>query len=610
MKLLDRFSSFQQLQTSSVTAFRRFPLTLLCAIFGTVVAIILVEDPGADTKQTLVRLLMTLGLGLPLFTALTLFAEKRQWQRPIAFGCLGGGVVLLVAYYFSLPDEIMKRPADLMHFLLLGLGFHFLVACLPYVGGNQTRGFWQYNMTLFHRFLTSVLFSAVLFVGLAIALAAADHLFGLTVDEESYAQLWFVMAGIFNTWVFLAGVPGDLEALDRATDYPRGLAVLTQYLLLPLVALYFVILIAYEAKIIITWNWPKGWVSELVLWFAVVGILSLVSLYPLRRQEGKRWVKTFVKWFFRALIPLVAMLFLAILRRISDYGFTEPRYLVLSMAVGLAIVVTYFLISKARDIRIIPILLCAAAILAAYGPLSASAVSLRSQQNRLEKVLTRNGMLPPGLRTGNGIQLSLEDREDMSSIIDYVCEWHGPEPFSKWLGEDAIDSLDASTLTSLGIEVAEMFGFEYVDQHQRSAPGSSFAVSCETARSPARSFAVAGYDYLVRFRLAERNDFESAFLLDADSCLVNFNTDDLVLNVYVGDDRNAKQGAIGFQLSAVLDSLVARYDNMEAPVSARTFLLSGDNYETKLVFENISGERDSDRLQVRVFDGYLLLRRH
>lgn len=609
MSLLDRFPSFQQLLASSVSAIRRFPLTFLCTILGTGVAVFLIEDPEPDTTRTLVRMLLTFGLGLPLFIALTLFLEKRQWRGKIALGFQGVGLVLLLAYYFSLPQGVMYQGAGLIRFLLLGLGLHFLVACLPYIGGSQTRGFWQYNMALFQRLLLSAVFSTALFIGLAIALAAADHLFGLEVAGKRYAQLCVIMVGIFNTWVFLAGIPKDFEALDRAREYPKGLAAFAQYILLPLVALYFVILIAYEAKIVITWNWPKGWVSELVLWFAVVGILSLMLLYPLRKQEEKRWIRTFIDWYFCALIPLVAMLFLAILRRISDYGFTEPRYLVLMMAIGLVIVVIYFLISKARDIRIIPILLCAGSLVAAYGPVSASAVSLGSQQNRLEGLLIKNGMLQKDADKDAAQVPTLEDREQMSSIIDYICDWHGREQFSKWLGEEAIDSLDTDTGISIRGQIARSLGFEYINKLRIPGPESIFKISSATSGLCAKSLAVTGYDYLVEFYLAGYDNFEAAFRLAADSCFVSFDTNSLVLKINVGDNRTDTTGAAEFQLSAALDSLVSRYNHMNVPESSRTFSLSKTNYEIDFILEMVSGGLEKDRLSIRDFEGYLLLRR-
>jgi hypothetical protein len=610
MGLLNKFPSFQQLQTNAVGAIRRFPLTLLSAVVGTVAAIILIEDPDDNVKHLLEKLIMVAYLGLPLFIALTLLAEKRQWRRQVAFAGQAVGVILLVAYFFSLPEGVEDVGSCMMRFALLSIGLHFLVACLPYIGGIQTHGFWQYNMSLLHRFLTAAVFSGVMYVGLGIALAAADELFGYEVKPERYFQLFTIMVGVFNTWLFLAGVPDDLEALDRTTDYPKGLAVFAQYILLPLVALYFVILIAYEAKIIIDWNWPIGWVSELVLWFSVVGILSLLLLYPLRKQAEKRWVQTFVKWFFRGLVLLVPLLLLAILRRISDYGVTEPRYLVLIMAVGLVIVTLYFLIRKARDIRIIPILLATGAFLAAYGPWSASAVSLWSQQGRLETLLTQNGLLVDGSIQEAEQEPSFEDRKQMSSIIDYVIDWHGPEPFERWLGEGVVESLETQNQYAQKCEITEQFGIKPLGPHDSPEPASIFSISAYGDRKIANLYAVTGFDYLVDFSLQTVNGFQDAFPIETDSCFVSFDMDDLVLDVAFGNDRDDNTGAMRFQLSDALDSLIVQYDDKKTPVGDRSFVISGDVFEVKLVLEYVYGEKKDGDVQLGVFVGHLLLRRH
>jgi len=609
MELLNRFPSFQQLQTNAVATLRRFPLTLLSAILGTVTAIILIEDPDDLNRQLFEKLLMVTHLGLPLFIALTILAEKRQWRRQVAFAGQAVGLILLVAYFFSLPEGAVDIGACMMRFALLSIGLHFLVACLPYFGGNQTHGFWQYNMSLFHRFLTAVVYSGVLYVGLTIALAAADHLFGIEVEPESYFQLWAIMAGVFNTWLFLAGVPKDLEALDQATDYPKGLAVFAQYILLPLVALYFVILIAYEAKIIITWNWPIGWVSELVLWFSVVGLLSLLLLYPLRKQAEKRWVQTFVNWFFRGLALLVPLLLLAILRRISDYGVTEPRYLVLAMAVGLVIVTLYFLISKARDIRIIPILLAAAALLSAYGPWSASAVSLGSQMGRLEAFMTANQMIEGGSLKPIESQPTFEDQKEMSSIIGYVCDWHGVEPFARWLDRETIDSLADSVSYALADDVAGAMGLEYIGRHTTSDPGVHFSIPGSETWSDKTSFVVTGFDYLVNFSLAGGNDFKQAFLLKTDSCFVQFDTAGLTLAVWIGPDLGNDSSCMEFDLAGTLDTLVKAFDRRACPIASRTFTRLSDDSEMTLVLEKFSGARVEEKLRPDLFAGHLLIRR-
>ncbi len=136
----------------------------------------------------------------------------------------------------------------------------------------------------------------------------------------------------------------------------------------------------------LAWSWPKGWVANLVLGFAVTGILSLLLVYPIQQQEENRWIRIFSKWYYVALIPLVIMLLLAIGRRISEYGVTENRYFVLAMGLALAGIVLYFFFSPAQNLKIVPIVLCILAFFSAFGPWGAFRVSENSQAQRQDSL--------------------------------------------------------------------------------------------------------------------------------------------------------------------------------------------------------------------------------
>jgi hypothetical protein len=57
-------------------------------------------------------------------------------------------------------------------------------------------------------------------------------------------------------------------------------------------------------------------VSELILALAVAGILALLLIHPLRQSPENTWMRTFVRWFYRALLPLLGLLAVAIGTRI------------------------------------------------------------------------------------------------------------------------------------------------------------------------------------------------------------------------------------------------------------------------------------------------------
>ena len=165
--------------------------------------------------------------------------------------------------------------------------------------------------------------------------------------------------------------------------YPKGLKAFTQFVLIPLVLIYLIILWAYETKILLTANLPKGWVSILILVFSVLGILAMLLVYPLRNKENHAWIKQLWKWYFRLIIPLIGLLYWAILYRINLYGFTVGRYYVLLLALWLTAITVYSIIKPNYHIKIIPISLAIVGFISLYGPQSAANISKVSQQNRV-----------------------------------------------------------------------------------------------------------------------------------------------------------------------------------------------------------------------------------
>lgn len=185
---------------------------------------------------------------------------------------------------------------------------------------------------------------------------------------------------MFTTIFFLAGVPADIQALDEDKSYPKGLKIFTQYVLIPLSTVYVIILLAYEIKILVEWKLPKGLVSNLILGYAVFGILSLLLVYPIREQNENKWLKTYSRSFYFLLIPLLALLFVAVGTRVSSYGVTEFRYFLIVLAIWLLGISLYFLLFKKQNIKVIPISLALLTLLSIYGPQSAFTVSMYSQR--------------------------------------------------------------------------------------------------------------------------------------------------------------------------------------------------------------------------------------
>lgn len=387
----------------------RFPLQIVIALLATGIWCYLTEPNILKTHtDNLVKLLLVCNLGLTLLLALDTYAESRLISSKFKWLIRLVAIVFLIGLYFLLDPY--KYLIDVFRFGLLTFAFHLLVAFSPFIGRGNLNGFWQYNKSLFLRFLTSAFYAAVLYAGLSIALFAIDGLFNVDIRHNAYMQLFaFVSAG-FTTIFFLAGVPANFPELDQEESYPKGLKIFTQYVLIPLMTIYLAILLVYEAKIVINWELPKGLVSTLILGYAVFGILSLLLVYPIKEKEGNGWIKLFSRFFYLMMIPLVILLILAVIKRVGNYGITESRYILIILAVWLTGITIYFLLSKKQNIKIIPVSLFVLALLSTYGPQSAFSVSKASQTTRLKKLMHEKDK---------------KKKSEISEVVRYLVDRHG-----------------------------------------------------------------------------------------------------------------------------------------------------------------------------------------
>ncbi len=417
-----KFPSLQSLWSGLKNVSQRFPLEILVTVIAVICAIKLVNSQTPQyfsSNKVLIRILIASHLGLLVFLSFTLFSESRSilQKQKYAVRIIALGLVVFIGFMLNPNDN----KQDLLRYIFLTFSFHLLVSFAPFIGRGSLDGFWEFNKALFLRFLTSALYSAALFAGLAIALASINGLFNAHIPSERYFQLWILIAGLFNTIFFLAGIPSDLKIPENADNYPKGLKIFTQYVLIPLATVYLAILLAYEIKILINWELPKGYVSMLIMGYAVFGILSLLLVYPIRNNEDNRWIKVFSKSFYLLMIPLLVLLLFAVWKRASEYGITESRYVLILLSIWLIGITLYFLVSKKDNIKVIPISLFFLSVMAVYGPQSAGAVSEYSQISRLRFMLAHK---------------SKEKESQIASTIDYLVNQHGLESLQPVVKED------------------------------------------------------------------------------------------------------------------------------------------------------------------------------
>jgi hypothetical protein len=134
----------------------------------------------------------------------------------------------------------------------------------------------------------------------------------------------------------------------------------------------------------------------MVVGYLLVGAAMLLVGYP-SREAGGPLVRLFWRyWVWLAALPVV-LLFIAVSRRIADYGLTEGRYLMVLIGVW-ALILAGIRIVKGGDfdLRLVPGVLALLLLAASFGPGGAIGFSVMSQKSELASILTEKGMLVDG----------------------------------------------------------------------------------------------------------------------------------------------------------------------------------------------------------------------
>ncbi len=453
---MSKLPSLQNVLNATLKTVLRFPLETITAILGTVFAILFIRQDRIYDDKFYIKAIMSCSLCLVWFVSASLFFAAKHKNGIIRFVVSLLLSIPLVAFVFNFGERISDVEAQ--QFFVFSLALHLLVSFAGFLPRTYNQEeFWEFNKQLFLRILTSGLYSIVLYGGLALAILAVDQLFKVKLDDKIYGYLFFTIAGIFNTIFFLSGVPEtNSKEYPLRLNYPKGLKNFTQYILLPLISIYLVILICYETKILVTLSLPVGWVSYLVLAFAIVGILSFLLVHPIANENGNLWMRTFNRWFYFLLIPLLVLLFWAILYRINLYGFTHERYYVLLLSIWLVVVVAYFLISKHPKIKFIPISMCLAGLFSIVGPQSASSVSKYSQLSRFESYLQQ----------GENKKLTFEQEQELSSIVDFLDRNYTLEDMLPYANKK-LDALYKKDKDPGSYKIMESSGYEYRSKYDR-----------------------------------------------------------------------------------------------------------------------------------------------
>jgi hypothetical protein len=391
----------------------RFPTPATAAVLATFVMVMAIEGRIPFGGERFERMLYGAAVAFTAGVALRIWLEGRDRRNELAAGQLAA-LGLGVAAAFSLYS-LWLTPALLLASLAL-----FAAAAPGFPRAGTLVRFWLFNVRSAFAAVLGAVGAAAFAVGFWAVLATLQSLFDVRVSwrlVSHAAAVGFVLV-LPLYWLALQPRVHELGDEEATPDLLlRAVAALTDFIFLPLIIVYAVILHLYAAKIAVVATLPRGQLGWMASTFLGLGYVAYVLALP------RRGLLPGIRSFFRRLWPLatavpVGLLVLALYQRVQAYGMTEGRYLVAVVALVAGLLILAWRPGRQLDDRLVPAIAGGVLLIGAIGPFSAGATTVHSQAARFIAVLDAAGDLSGGRLVEDGsTRVSAEKRKDLLSIV-------------------------------------------------------------------------------------------------------------------------------------------------------------------------------------------------
>ncbi|BAG08671.1 DUF4153 domain-containing protein [Finegoldia magna] len=275
------------------------------------------------------------------------------------------------------------------------MGLFFALFIGMFVAGhfNTEIDYADYAVKIILAIIESLIYCVTIFVGIVAILYTTKELFKLNFNLSNLIVTCAVVIFLLlNATIILSKFPLKYCEENLKIKWLTPFKFLFTRIIAPLFLIYGSILLLYIIKVVVLKTIPNNIITNLILWY---GLLSVVVLFVSKTVEDK-FIKIYDKVQPLILLILSGMMFYSIGIRISYYGITEGRYMVVIGGVFIVISMIYYLFFNKKTYITIPTTLLILTLISSVGPVSAYNISKIDQKNRLEKMLIEENLLVNG----------------------------------------------------------------------------------------------------------------------------------------------------------------------------------------------------------------------
>ena len=539
----------------------RFPITILCLLIATVLNTIVIITNVNDNYP---RLIFAILIGAAVYAVLQMIYEGfcRKTIYRVLFMVLS--ITAALVYLFTVRNSFFHTEVVIRTIVIL---FILLIAFLWVPSIQSEVTFNESFMAAFKAFFVSLFFSGITFLGTALIIGTLNKLL-FRVDSTYYTHAANIIFVLYAPLYFFSLIPlysgnrtseeDGSEAADivdnlsepsleevsdserkaaaadsegnrfhKAVEAPRFLENLLSFVIVPVTAIFTVILLIYIIVNITGEFWTDNLLEPLLVSYSI----TVIIVYLLTSRLKNRIAVRFRRIFPKVLVPVVLFQTIASILKIGESGVTYGRYYVILFGVFATIAGLLFCFLPVRKNGLIAPVLILLATLSVLPPVDAFTISQVSQTARLKNILIENEMLSDNVITPNS-KLASADKQAIREIMDYLermraldrIEWlkgYHPSEFYSTFGfspnwyDDSKDYKNIFLYLKQGTPI-NISGYDFI---------LDTSVNKEGTNSSIGAFEKNGHTYTLQYKQEEEKIY--ILLKEKEEMLLRFPIDDI-----------------------------------------------------------------------------------
>ena len=420
------FAKIKKYPSQISTAFKRFPLASALAFFTFFALVFNTEHAVLHESNVGLRTFVWLGIypiAAILISLATSLVQESLQNRKWLPQAISGSAWLVFSLFLTFAFSMDVSWAN--YYLVATASFIYITATFgifiaPFWKDRDENAFWIFLFRNLKALVVAALVTALLLASVEALVFCFGALFEHEFNEKVYLYIVYFCASVVFPILYFSGIPA-IEECHRETPALNKFATSTiRFLFVPVLSLAILLFYAYIAKFILLWDMPQGMVSYFVSGFMVYMLALVTVLYPARLSPGSTFEKKLLKIFPTACIPLVAMMSVGLVRRISDYGISPWRIYVVGINIFFYIIIAVFLIDKIKcKSRYIAVIFCALLFVFTDTPLNAFNISQRVWIGSIKAALVEQGYteFPLNDKDTREFLQKLKDKDDKNAKL-------------------------------------------------------------------------------------------------------------------------------------------------------------------------------------------------